>query len=270
VDKLSHRSHIRVVVVDGAIGYTGGFGLDDKWLGNGLNGGWRETNVRFLGPAVAQLQATFAAGWAEATGELLTGDVFFPRHEFVSSDGSRVATAFHAAPTVGSTPAERFLAASIAGARETLYLTAPYFVPDDDFRGLLTGAAKRGVDVRILTAGEKIDVPMTRYAGRAKFEELLDGGVRIFEYTPSMVHAKTFVIDGVWCSVGTMNFDNRSMAFNDETNLVAYDAPMGGAMNAMFLADLRHARELTREEFRRRPWTDRLKEWMAVTMSRVL
>ena len=270
LDKAGHRSHIRVVVVDGHVGYTGGFGIDDKWLGDGrTNESWRDTNVRFTGPAVMQLQATFAAGWAEATGELITGQLFFPLEEF-RPDGDDFGALLHMAPTVGSTPAERFLALSIEGARRTMYIANSYFVPDDDFRRMLVAAAQRGVDVRILTASDKTDIKTTWYAGRKRYEELLEGGVRIYEYAPSMMHAKTFVIDGVWSTVGTMNFDNRSLAFNDESNLVTFDRRVGAAMDSAFVEDLKHSEEIKLETFRRRPWHQKVFETGANLVSRLL
>ncbi|HJR42169.1 MAG TPA: phospholipase D-like domain-containing protein [Gemmatimonadaceae bacterium] len=289
--KAQHRSHIRVVVVDGAVAYTGGFGLDDKWLGSGRKDGeWRDTNVRFTGPAVHQLQATFAAGWVEATGQLLTGDLFFPLAPVepvpVADSGERRADTrrdappekidarlsgiLHAAPTIGSTPAERFLALSIAGANRTLYIANSYFVPDDDFRRLLGDAAKRGVDVRVLTTSEKTDIKTTWYAGRAAYEELLSAGVRVYEYQPSMMHAKTISVDGVWSTVGTMNFDNRSLVFNDESNLLVLDREFGAAMDSVFLEDLKFAKEITLPEFTRRPWTRKLMERLARGISRLL
>ncbi|HEX5831852.1 MAG TPA: phospholipase D-like domain-containing protein [Gemmatimonadaceae bacterium] len=268
--RAANRSHVRVVLVDGDIGYTGGFGLADYWMGSGLRPGeWRETNVRFRGPAVAQLQATFAAGWAEATGELLTGPLLFSTHAG-RPRGTVRAALMHTIPTVGSTPAERYLALTIAGARRTLYVANSYFVPDDDFRRFLTDAVRRGVDVRVLTAGPRSDVQTTLYAGRARYEELLRGGVKIYEYQPAMMHAKTIVVDGMWCSIGTMNFDNRSLAFNDENTLIALDGDLGARMDAMFLADLRHARRITLPEWRRRPWYERAKELGANLVSRVL
>ena len=271
LDKASHRSHIRVVVVDGEVGYTGGFGIDDKWLGDGRSEGqWRDTNVRFRGPAVMQLQGTFVAGWAEATGQLLAGNLLFPAEEFAEPEGDHFASLLHAAPTVGSTAAERFLAFSIAAARRTLYISNAYFVPDDDFRRLLSDAARRGVDVRLMTASEKTDVPATRFAGRGRYEELLQSGVRVYEYQPSMMHAKTFVVDGIWSSVGTMNFDNRSLAFNDETTLVTLDADFGAKMDSLFQTDLRYSKEITLDEFRRRPLIEKLREQMSMAISRLL
>ena len=177
--KAAQRSHVRVVVVDGRVGYTGGFGLADYWLGNGrTEDQWRESNARFEGPTVAQLQATFASGWAEATGELITGDRVLSAAVVRRSRHGRARACCTRVPTIGSTPAERFLALSITGARRSLYISNSYFVPDDDFRELLISAAKRGVDVRVLTAGEKSDVKTTLYAGRARYPELLKGGVR--------------------------------------------------------------------------------------------
>jgi cardiolipin synthase A/B len=271
LEKAYNRSHIRVVVVDGMVGYTGGFGMDDKWLGDGRHDNqWRDTNVRFTGPATLDHQATFAAGWAEATGELLTGELFFPVEKHLRAAGGQLAAVLHSAPSVGSSVAERFLALSITGARQSLYITNAYFVPDDDFTDMLADAARRGVDVRVLTAGEHSDVKSTWYAGRAKFEALLTAGVRIYEYQPTMIHAKTLVVDGVWTSVGTMNFDNRSMSFNDETNLVSADEALGGRMTEVFLEDLKYAREISLEEFRRRPVTAKLLERGAGLVSRVL
>lgn len=268
--KAAQRSHVRVVVVDGRVGYTGGFGLADYWLGNGrAEDQWRESNARFEGPTVSQLQETFASGWAEATGQLITGDVFFPPQSFAHV-GTVKAAVFHSVPTIGSTPAERFLALSISGARRTLYISNSYFVPDDDFRNLLVRAAKRGVDVRVLTAGDKSDVKTTVYAGRARYPELLKGGVRVYEYQPTMMHAKTFVIDGVWSTVGSLNFDNRSLVFNNESNVVALDERVGASLDSLFMDDLRYSKEIRLETFEGRAWTERLLEWGANMLQRVL
>jgi cardiolipin synthase A/B len=268
--KAVQRSHVRAIVIDGKVGYTGGFGLADYWLGDGrTDGQWRESNIRFEGPTVAALQAAFAAGWAEATGELLTGDMFFPATAF-SHVGNVKAGLMHTIPSLGSTPAERFLALSIAGARHTLYVANSYFVPDENFRRLLIAAARRGVDVRILTVGDKTDVKTTWYAGRSYYDELIRGGVRIYEYQPTMMHAKSMVVDAIWASVGTMNFDNRSMSFNNETMLVALDPGFGRLVNDAFLEDLRLAREVTPAELAKRSWLDRVLETVAEQLWRVL
>ena len=265
------RSHVRVVVVDGEIAYTGGFGLADYWLGNGkVKGQWRETNVRFEGPSVMGLQAAFAAAWAECTGELIAGDTFFPKKAFNDVDGGVTAGVFFASPTAGSTPAERFIALSIASARKTLYVANSYFVPDDDFRKLLLSARKRGVDVRILTVSDETDVKTTLWAGRSRYEELLKGGVRLYEYQPTMMHAKTFIVDGMWGSIGSMNFDNRSLAFNNESNFVFLDTGLGAQMDSTFMDDLTRAKEILLPEFEKRPWYHRAIENAAATLSRIL
>jgi cardiolipin synthase len=268
--KATQRSHVRVVVVDGRVGYTGGFGLADYWLGDGRHDDqWRESNVRFYGPTVAALQAAFAAGWAETTGELLTGDVFFPPVAF-EDRGNVNAGLMHSLPTIGSTPAERFLALTIAGSRKTLYISNSYFVPNQDFCDLLIKAAKRGVDVRVLTVGQKTDVKTTWYAGRALYEKLLGGGVKIYEYQPTMMHAKTIVVDALWSAVGSMNFDNRSIAFNNESQIVALDADVGQKMEQIFLEDLKYSKEMKLDEFKKRPWTGKVLEWGAQKLRRVL
>ena len=264
---VQNRSHVRGIVVDGRVGWTGGFGIDDKWLGGGRKPGeWRETNARFEGPAVFQLQSAFVAGWTEATGVLVSG-----RATVNAADGgvSRAGLLF-TAPTLGSTPAERYLALSIAGARERLYITNAYFAPDENFLRLLTRSARRGVDVRLLLSGPRTDVRTARFAGRFRYDSLLTAGVRVYEYQPSPLHAKTFVADGVWTSVGTMNFDNRSLALNDEATLMVLDSAAGRRMEAVFFDDLRYAREIRLATFRRRPWAERLSEWAASQITRLL
>ena len=268
--KAAQRSHVRVVIVDGRVGYTGGFGLADYWLGDGRHDGqWRESNVRFQGGTVAGLQAAFAAGWAETTGELLTGDLFFPPIS-VDNEGTVNAGLMHSLPTIGSTTAERFLALTIAGSRKTLYISNSYFVPNVDFCQLLVDAAKRGVDVRILTVGEKTDIKSAWYAGRALYDGLLEGGVKIYEYRPTMMHSKTIVVDGLFTAVGSMNFDNRSIAFNNESQIVALDAGIGQQMDEIFMEDLKYSDEIKLETFRNRSWTGKVLEWGAQKVRRIL
>lgn len=258
---VQNRAHTRGIVVDGRVGWTGGFGFDDKWLGDGRRPGqWRETAVRIEGPAVHQLQAAMIASWSEATGELFSGRVTQtgPRPHAVAA-----AAVLATSPTLGSTPAERLLALSIAGARRTLYVTNAYFAPDKNFAAMLARAAERGVDVRVLVGGSSTDVRVARSAGRARYEALLAAGVRIYEYQPSTLHAKTFVVDGCWAAVGTMNFDNRSLALNDEVTLVARDPAFGARLDAIFRDDLGRSQEIDLDTFRRRPRYERVLEWGA-------
>ncbi|NUO38046.1 MAG: hypothetical protein HOQ17_00915 [Gemmatimonadaceae bacterium] len=266
---VQNRAHIRVVCVDGRIGYTGGFGIADKWFGNGRDEGqWRDSNVRFTGPAVQQLQSAFVACWAEATGDLLVGDRLFAPAE--PREGGVLAGVLHGSPSVGSTEAERFFALTIASARKRLWITNSYFVPDREFRRMIADTARRGVDTRVLTAGPETDVKSTLYAGRARYEELLRAGVRIYEYRKTMMHAKTVVVDGMWAAVGSMNADNRSLSFNEETVLMMLDAGMGATLERHFLDDLAHADEILLAEFRQRGSWDRLKEHVTHLVWRVL
>jgi cardiolipin synthase len=264
---VQNRSHIRGVVIDRRVGWTGGFGVDDKWLGDGHTDlGWRDTNIRFEGPAVSQLLAAFAAAWAEATGELFSGRIAVTYEE----DGVEAAGLLATAPTLGSTAAERFLALSIAGAQKKLYITNAYFAPDRSFVALLVAAADRGVDVRVLVGGPRTDVRVARRAAHSRYDRLLVAGVRVFEYQPSTLHAKTFVVDGYWTAVGTMNFDNRSLALNDECTLMVLDKSFGSQMEEMFLADLARSEEISLEVFRKRPRIARVAEWGANLITSLL
>ena len=185
-------------------------------------------------------------------------------------NGVTWAALLYTAPTLGSTAAERFFALSIAGARKTLYITNAYFAPDRNFAELLAAAARRGVDVRILTAGARTDVNIVRLAGRAWYDMLLEAGVRVYEWQPSTLHAKTFVIDGEWFTIGSMNFDNRSMALNDESTLMVLDRTAGEEMNRIFTDDLSYAEEITVARFRQRSWFQRMAERGASLLTRLL
>jgi cardiolipin synthase len=273
LDRASHRTHVRGVVIDGAVGYTGGFGLDDKWLGAGrLPGEWRDTNARFTGAAVAQLQAAFVAQWAEATGELLAGEHFLAARHSSPAPATQTApiTLLYSPAVTGSTSAERVLALSIASARRRLYLSNAYFIPDADFLQLLIDAALRGVDVRVLTNGERTDVKTAWLAGRNRYEALLEAGVRLYEYQPTAMHAKTFVVDGLWSGITTMNFDNRSLAYNNEVALLCLDPTVGATMEALFLEDIHFADEIQLATFRRRSWIARLSERAANVFASLL
>ena len=273
LDRANHRSHVRGVVIDGAIGYTGGFGLDDNWLGAGrLPGEWRDTNARFRGAAIAQLQAVFIAQWAEATGSLLAGEHFLPARDSSTAPATQTAViALLYSPAVtGSTSAERALALSIESARRRLYVSNAYFVPHADLVQLLIDAARRGVDVRVLTNGVHTDVKTTWLAGRSRYEALLEAGVRLYEYQPTAMHAKTFVVDALWSGITTMNFDNRSLAYNNEVALLCLDPAVGATMEALFLEDLHFADEIQLETLRRCSWFARLSERVADVVASVL
>lgn len=264
---IQNRAHIRAIVIDNDIGWTGGFGFDDKWLGDGgSDTGWRDTSVRIRGPAVMQLAEAGAAAWAEATGDLFTGRLTPPRCD----DGVMAAGLLYTQPTLGSTPAERFLALSIAGAKRSLFITNAYFAPDKNFVALLVDAASRGVDVQLLVGGPRTDVRVARLAAHGRYDSLLAAGVHIYEYAPTTLHAKTFVADGIWSTVGTMNFDNRSLALNDEVTLMVLDEEFGKRMEAIFKDDLRHSIPVDPAKFRRRRFFEHVKEWGANQITRLL
>lgn len=271
IHNATDRSHVRAVVIDGRVGYTGGFGLADYWLGDGHHADqWRESNVRFEGPAVMGLQAAFAAAWMEATGDLIAGADFFPTNDPALSRGVSRAGLLFTTPTVGSTQAERFLTLVIRSARTRLYITNSYFVPSSAFRRLLEQAADRGVDVRVLTVSGNTDVKTPWLAGRFRYGELLQHGIRIYEYQPTMMHAKTMVVDDAWATIGSMNFDSHSLAFNNESNLVVLDPRFGAQMDSVFADDLRFATEMTPSRIALRPWWERLAERGASMLSRLL
>ena len=270
-DRANHRSHVRGIVIDGRVAYTGGFGFDDKWLGGGQRPReWRETNARVVGPAATQLQEAFVANWAEAVGELV-GEDLLPAISVDRANSGSVAAAILYSPTlIGSTSAERVLALSIASARRSLYVTNAYFVPHADYVQLLKDAARRGVDVRVLTNSARADVKTTWLAGRSRYESLLAAGVRIYEYLPTTVHAKTLVVDGEWSLISTMNFDNRSLAYNNEVALLVRNQEIGATMDSLFGADLLRASEITLVGFRRRSVTAKLLERAASIVASVL
>jgi cardiolipin synthase len=265
------RSHVRAIVIDDDIGYTGGLGFADYWGGDGhQKDQWRETNVRVEGPAALQLQAAFAAGWLEATGELLTSRTFFDRDAGKDEPGAVRAGLLFTTTTTGATEAERFVTLALLSPRKNLYITNSYFVPNEDLRQLLADVVRRGVDVRVLTAGAVTDVATTRYAGRHHYDELLRAGVRIYEYRASMMHAKTISADGVWSAIGSMNFDSRSLAFNDESTLFVHDSAFAGRMDAVFFDDLAHADEITLASFRQRSRWQRTLEFGANLLAALL
>ncbi len=259
LNSFDNRTHRRILVVDGKIGFTGGAGIADEWLGNAdSKNHWRDTQVQVEGPVVAQLQATFLENWAEVRGEALLGEEFYPRLEEVGQSRSQV---IHSTSRAPSSATKLLYAVSIASATKRLYLSNSYFLPDKETSAALVNAARRGVDVEVIVPGEVNDVPATKAGGRSAFGDLLRGGVKIFEYQPTMFHPKTMVVDGVFSTIGSTNFDNRSFRKNDEINLTLADPVVGSRMEALFKDDLTHSRPYTLEDYQRRSMKDRIFEW---------
>jgi cardiolipin synthase len=262
---VNHRTHRRVLVVDGAVGFTGGVGFADPWAGDAdSRGHWRDTQVRVEGPAVRGLQRAFQENWSEVTGEALVGDEFFPS---LPQPGGAAAVVVPSSPLAAMSGADRVYAIAIAAASKEIWIANSYFLPDDAASALLVNAVRRGVDVRVLVpSDEHNDVPATKAAGRAAFGTLLAGGVRIFEYAPTMYHLKAMVVDGVFSTVGSANFDARSFHLNEEVNLFVYDAAFARKMEDSFRRDLEHSRPYTLEMWRSRPLPKRVGEWLTAPL----
>jgi cardiolipin synthase len=262
LDTFNNRTHRRLLVVDGRVGFTGGAGIADVWLGDADSPShWRETQVRAEGPIVAQLQSAFQETWGEARGEVLVGEPFYPRLEPAGTVQAQVLTSSRRA---ASSATKLLFAVSIAAANERILIANSYFVPDRDAIQLFADAARRGVDVRILVPGTFNDVPATKAAGKSGFGELLRAGIRIYEYRPTMLHTKTMVVDGQFATVGSTNFDNRSFRLNEELNLTVYDTDFAQRVEQEFWQDLKRSRPYTYEEWAKRPLTQRIFEWAVV------
>ena len=259
---LNHRNHRRVLVVDGQLGFTGSAGFADTWRGNAdSKEHWRDTQLRVEGPAVRGLQRAFQENWSEVTGEALVGEEFFP---LLPLPGALSVAVVPSSPLAAMSGAGRVYAISLAAATKEIWIANSYFLPDDATSRLLVAAAKRGVDVRVIVPSDaQSDVPATKAAGRSSFGPLLEGGVKIFEYQPTMYHLKTMVVDGIFSTVGSANFDERSFHLNEELNLFVYDAGFADRMRESFGRDLARSRPYTHAMWRGRSLRQKLTEWIA-------
>lgn len=262
--RVNNRTHRKVLVVDGRVGLTGGVGIAEEWTGDAQDPDhWRDTHLRVRGPVVRGLQGAFAENWLEATGEVLAGDDDLPPLEPVGDGDLGEGAAMQVVRStagVGDTNVETLFFLAIAAARESIDLTSAYFAPRPAFLTALADAAGRGVRVRVLVPGTHIDKAVVRRAGRATYGTLLRAGARVWEYRPTMLHVKSLVVDGAWCSVGSANFDNRSFQLNDEAVLSAQDRRLAGLLSASFEEDLRVSREVSLEEWEGRPRHERARE----------
>jgi cardiolipin synthase len=259
--QLNNRNHRRVLVVDGRVGFTGGSGVSRKWMGDGrTDKHWRDTDVRVEGPAVRYLQGAFTESWLEETGELLGGPDYFP--DGIPPVGNVPVLVVRSSPAVGNFSIYTHLLLALSAARRSIYITNPYFLPDERMTEQLLEAVRRGVRVVVLVPGQ-IDHNLVRQASRSQFGELLNGKIEIYEYMPALLHAKTMVIDGVWATIGSTNLDNRSLALNDELNVVVFHRQVAERLEQIFLDDLAHARQVTYENWRSRGLADRTLEILA-------
>ena len=256
--RMNNRTHRKLLVIDGRVGFTGGVGISDEWDGDATDPEhWRDSHYRIEGPAVAQMQAAFMDNWIKTTGEVLQGKEYFPALEPV---GSAVGQVFTSSPSGGGDSMQLMYLLSITAAERTIDLSAAYFVPDPLTRRTLLAALKRGVRLRIIVPGEYIDSQVTKRASRADWGELLQAGAEIYEFQPAMFHCKALIVDSRLVSVGSTNFDNRSFRLNDEANLNVYDADFAARIEAVFAADLARSRPVSYAAWQRRPWHEKAVE----------
>jgi cardiolipin synthase len=250
LSRLNNRTHRKLLVVDGRIGFTGGVGIADEWAGNGdAKDHWRDSHYKIEGPVVAEMQAAFGDNWIKTRAQVHFGRAYYP--ELAQIGGSR-AQVFKSSRDEGSESVRLMYLLSIASATKSIRLQAAYFVPDDLAIETLVTARKRGVKVEIIVPGAHTDSEIVQGASRSRWAALLDAGVLIYEFQPSLYHCKVIIVDDVWVSVGSTNFDNRSFRLNDEANLNIYDAVFAAEQVAVFEADKGASRLMTRAEFKNR------------------
>ncbi|HSQ03950.1 MAG TPA: cardiolipin synthase [Burkholderiales bacterium] len=258
LDKLNNRTHRKLLVVDGRVGFIGGVGIADKWRGHAQDPDhWRDTHYRIEGPAVAQMQAAFTDNWAKVTGNVLHTVEYFP---LLQEAGTQFAQVFKSSIDGGAESMHLMYLLSIAAASKTIQLSMAYFVPDDTALQAIIDAAHRGVKVQILLPGPHTDAELVKRASRATWGAALAAGVEFYEYQPTMFHCKVLTVDRLWVSVGSTNFDTRSFRLNDEANLNVYDRDFAQRQAAIFDEDIKHARRVTYEEWAARPFTEKLWE----------
>jgi cardiolipin synthase len=260
IGQFNHRTHRKSLIIDGRVGFTGGAGIADVWLGNAQSPEhWRDTQIRITGPAVTPLQTGFAQNWLKTTGELLSGATYYPDHDReqeppshgFTRTGLSVQTVM-SSPESGASSVRLMHYLPIVCARRSIYISNPYFVPDQAAIDTLVEARQRGVEVRIMVAGRHNDTWLARQNSRRLYGPLLRAGIQILEYNKTFMHQKTMVIDGLWVSIGTTNFDNRSFAHNEETSVCIKDADLAAFMEHTFRADMRACDRVELEAWQKR------------------
>jgi cardiolipin synthase len=254
--RINERTHRKLLVVDGKVGFTGGTGIDDRWLGHGNRPDeWRDSHFRLEGPAVGQMQEAFLDNWMATRGCVLHGDDYFPE---IAHVGNRLCQVFKSSADEGSDSTRLLYLVSCAAARHTIRIANAYFIPDELLMDALLDARARGVEVEIIVPGPLIDQQFVRVVSRARWGPLLRSGVRIYEFQPTNFHCKYFIADDCWVTVGSTNLDARSLIFNEECNTNVLDAGFGAEMTELFARDKAQSKEVTLEEWRRRPLAQRI------------
>jgi cardiolipin synthase A/B len=263
--RINNRTHRKLLIVDGRVGFTGGVGIATPWTGNAQDEDhWRDSHYRVEGPVVAQMQSVMLSNWSKTTGRILHGEAYFPTPE---PAGQQPAQMFHSSPSGGSESMQLMYLIAITAAVRSIDIASAYFVPDAMARLALVHALRRGVRVRVITPGRHIDQQTVRHASRALWGELLAAGLEMYVYQPTMYHCKLVIVDGLLCSVGSTNFDPRSFHLNDEANLNVYDRTFATELTRVFEEDLKRCRPVDLEEWRARPLLEKARErvtaWLA-------
>ena len=262
--RLNNRTHRKLLVLDGAIGFTGGVGIAPQWTGNGQDADhWRDSHFRIEGPVVAQMQATFLDNWLKETGEVMHGDTYFPA---LKAAGNSNAQMFSSSPLSGSESMRLMYQLAITAAERSIDLSMAYFVPDELSSKSIVEALRRGVRVRLIVPGKITDSETVRSASRASWGPLLAAGAEIHEYQPTMYHCKVMVVDNLLVSVGSTNFDNRSFRLNDEANLNVLDAEFARRQTQVFEQDLTQSKRVTMNEWMNRPMKEKLMERLSLLL----
>lgn len=266
--RINNRTHRKLLITDGRIGFTGGVGIAGQWTGNGEDPDhWRDSHFRVQGPVVKQVQAVFLENWTKTTGEVLHGDLYFPP---LPSVGTGRAQMFSSSPTSGSEKMHLMYLMAITAAQKSIDLSASYFVPDDMTRHALIDAMKRGVKLRIITPGKYIDTETVRGSSRGLWGGMLRAGAEISEYQPTMYHCKVMIVDGLMVSVGSTNFDDRSFKLNDEANLNIYYADFARHQTAVFEDDLGRSKRITLQDWENRPFKEKALERVLAALGPLL
>jgi len=264
----NNRTHRELTIVDGSTAFIGGAGYADWWrYATEKEPRWRDTMVRVEGDAVRDIQGTFLENWLEASGQLLDGPDYFPAP--TADPGKATALVIASTPSTGGSTRSRVLFQTlIAAARKSIDITTPYFLPDRSMREELVQAKKRGVVVNIVVPGKHGDHVLTRSSGRSAYGDLLKVGANIYEYEPSMIHAKITIVDGIWSVVGSTNLDNRSFGINDEVNLAALNPDVAARLTRDFEDDISHSRHVTLDQWQHRSLYERMLEWLGWIIER--
>ena len=249
--RLNNRDHRKLMIIDGRIGYIGGFCIADEWLGNARNREeYRDTGLRIVGPVVNRLQGAFAENWVEETGEIPAGEMYFPK---IAPSGPSTALVAYNSPESNVSSVSILYYLAIKAARREILIQNPYLLPDTEGIEALEDAVRRGVDVRIMVpSDDATDSALVQHASHHHFGTLLQRGVKIYEYEKTLLHQKVIVVDGIWSCVGSTNFDERSFEINDEVSIGVYDPAIAAQLRAAFIGDLKQARERKFAE-----WKDR-------------